>query len=73
MNYDMDMCSGVLLGDSPCPLRDDCLRYIQGQRALNENFPYIWWMQYPPYKDGKCELQSKQIDDEKRESEKQVR
>ena len=45
MSYDMDMCQGMLAYGTLCPLRDDCLRYIQGQQALNEHFPYIWWMQ----------------------------
>lgn len=59
MSYDMDMCQGVLYSSTPCPFRDNCLRYIQGQHALTENFPYIWWIQDPPYKDGKCDYQIK--------------
>ena len=38
MNYDIDMCDGMV-GNDYCPLRENCKRWVLGQRALAENFP----------------------------------
>ena len=62
MNYDIDMCDGMV-GNDYCPLRENCKRWVLGQKALAENFPRIYWI-YPCYENGKCKLQIK-INDEK--------
>ena len=61
MNHDMDMCD-AMVDNGYCPLRENCKRWVMGQKALMENHPRIYWI-YPCYKDGKCELQIK-INDE---------
>lgn len=54
MSYDMDMCD-AMVGNGYCPLREQCKRFILGQKALMENYPRIYWIE-PCYEDGKCEL-----------------
>ena len=62
MSYDMDMCDAMIENDY-CPLRENCKRWVLGQKALMESPSHIYWI-YPCYEDGKCELQIK-INDEK--------
>ena len=64
MNYDIDMCSGVQNNWLyPCPLRENCKRFVLGKKALDENYYPIWWTK-PLYENGKCKIQIK-INDEK--------
>ena len=55
MNYDMDMCTGVIKDNDYCLLRDKCKRFILGQKALMEDYYPIYWIE-PCCEDGKCEL-----------------
>ena len=63
MNYDIDMCDGMTYDNGYCPFRENCKRFVLGQKALSENYYPIYWL-YSPYDNGKCELQIK-INDEK--------
>ena len=64
MNYDIDMCSGVLNHwPHPCPLRENCKRFVLGKEALDEDYYPIWWTK-PQYEKGQCRNQIK-INDEK--------
>lgn len=64
MNYDIGMCSGVQdHWSSPCPLRENCQRFVLGRKALDENYYPIWWTN-PLYENGKCKIQIN-INDEK--------
>lgn len=60
MSYDMDMCDGMTYDNGYCPFRENCKRFVLGQKALAENYYPIYWL-YTPYEDGdvKCELQIK--------------
>lgn len=62
MNYDIDMCDGMTYDNGYCPFRENCKRFVLGQKALSENYYPIYWL-YTPYEDGKCELQIKMNDE----------
>lgn len=62
MSYDMDLCDGMTNDNGYCPFRNNCKRFVLGQKALSENYYPIYWL-YTPYEDGKCELQIKMKDE----------
>ena len=72
MSYDIDMCDGITYNGYDCPFRENCKRYVLGQKALSENYYPIYWI-YTPYENGdeKCDYQIR-INDEK-ETEKNGR
>ena len=55
MSYDMDMCDAMTHDNGYCLLREECKRFILGQRALMVDEHPIYWIE-PCYEDGKCEL-----------------
>ena len=55
MIYDIDMCDAMTHDNGYCPLRQQCKRFILGQKALMEDYHPIYWIE-PCYEDGKCEL-----------------
>ena len=55
MSYDIDMCDAMTHDNGYCPLREQCKRFILGQRALMEDYYPIYRIE-PCYEDGKCEL-----------------
>ena len=38
MSYDMDMCEAITHENRLCPLREECKRFILGQKALMEDY-----------------------------------
>lgn len=46
--YDMDLCNGI-----KCPLKDKCLRYTHGLKAIENNRSFSWWVE-PAYNEGNC-------------------
>lgn len=55
MSYDMAMCNGMTKDNGYCPLREQCKRFILGQKALMEDYYPIYWAE-PCYEDRGCEL-----------------
>ena len=67
MIYDEDFCYGEL-DDCICPLRDNCKRYVLGEKAISEGYEPTWftdpmWFSTPRFTDNKCELQIKMNDE----------
>ena len=58
----MSMCD-AMIGNGYCPLRENCKRWVSGQKALMGKSPRMYWI-YPCFEDGKCELQIKINDEE---------
>ena len=65
-NIDMYMCIGYRMGTtSVCPLRENCKRFIDGQKVIKGKRQGIaWWFATPPYIGYQCKYQIK-INDEK--------
>ena len=41
MSYDKDMCGAITHNNGYYPLREECRRFVLGQKALMEDYPII--------------------------------